>query len=127
MGKRKLLEYPQNQTPLMKRPKLDFESYVMEIRKAMSAHKLLKTNNSYANYYWYGSYWNSKSGLVPGEKLTKRNWRFTLRHFNKSIEETKSIYLSICCDQIHAIKEGSNLFLSHEELKKVTDLEKLYG
>lgn len=125
--KRKALEYPENQPPLTKRPKLEFESYVMEIRKAMSNHKLPKTNNSYANYYWHGSYWNSKSGLVQGEELTKRNWRFTLRHFNKAVEETKSIYLSMCCDEIHAMKDGLNLFMSHEELKKITDLEKLYG
>lgn len=117
-----VIDGPVSQGPFMKRPKVvDFGSYVENIRKALAEQKLNKTT------IWHGSYCKSKSGLAPGEALAKRNWRFTLRHLQKSMEETKSILSSMCCDELHVKKVDSELFLSYEELKKVVDSERLFG
>jgi len=122
--KRKNLDRPIN--PVIKRCKfgtIDFQAYVAQVCQALADHKLLK------EYNWHGSGHSRRSncGMVPGKELAERNWRYILRHFIHSMEETKSIYSSMCCDEIRIIGNGSTLKLSYLELEKVIDLEKLFG
>lgn len=116
--------------PAIKRCKIgmiDFETYVKKLCQALADHKILKVKNWLESHFWYGSHWKSKSGLVPGKELAERNWRYTLRHFIQSMEETESVYRSMCCDQQRIIDRGSKLTISYTELEKVIDFEKCFG
>jgi hypothetical protein len=89
---------------------IDFDKYKEEIQAAISKHKLVPN---------FGSSFT--------KLLAERNCGFTLRHFQEAMKETKSIYESMCCDGMNVKNERSKLSIVTEEVKKVKDLEIVYG
>lgn len=128
-GDKRKLPDPE-QMPIIKRCKIglmNFQVYVTKLCQALADHKLLKEYNWLSSYYLNGCFWQSKCGIAPGKPLAERNWRYTIRHFIHSMEETESLYRAMCCDQKRVIGNGSNLTISYSELEKVIDLERLFG